>query len=455
MRRRAFTIWTAIDGLYFFLGAVAAGWVVWLTIDELVHHGIRYGWLVLVIWLLVAYLLLPRIHTMLAMIYLPDYFIGRARLYDGLLGDPVNLALRGSEDQVHTAMVRAGWVRADQLGFRSGLRIVTSTLRRTSYAEAPVSPAFLFGRMQDFTYQQQVRGTPARRHHVRFWKAPRGWRLPGGASVDWIGSGSYDRSVGLSLLTLQITHKIASNTDVERDHIVRTLRAANPAAEVHEIRNFSTGYHSHTGGGDAIKTDGDLPIVDLSQLGGSAHAVTNMDDAAAAVPSVPPAPASVHRPGGTLLGRTLLDSGASNRVRRPETLYIGYGLTILRGLVALISAFVALFGAPLLPGWGLLLAAIIVGGVAYVVLAQLTFSGRLIARLAILTLSVAGTLVALIGGPVVVGHLGTLWVANLMLDIGILVSLSAGDVRAFGLRAAADRRSARSRHVPVNGPARS
>ena len=35
MRRRAVTIWTAIDGLFFVLGTAAAGWLVWLTIDEL------------------------------------------------------------------------------------------------------------------------------------------------------------------------------------------------------------------------------------------------------------------------------------------------------------------------------------------------------------------------------------------------------------------------------------
>ena len=130
-------------------------------------------------------------------------------------------------------------------------------------------------------------------------------------------------------------------------------------------------------------------------------------------------------------------------IRRPQTVYIGYGLTLLRGLVAVVTALAALFGTPSLPGWGLLLAATLVGGVAYLVLAQLTFSGRPIARLAILTLSVAGALVALIGGPAIVGHDATLWVANLMLDIGILVSLSAGDVRAFQLRAAADRRRSR------------
>jgi hypothetical protein len=438
--RRESTIWMAIDGMFFFLGAVAAGWVVWLTIDEIFRGGIRYWWLVLVLWVLVAYLLLPRIHTMLALIYVPDYFIGRTRIYEGLLGDPVNLALRGSEAQVHTAMARAGWMRADQLGFRSGLRTVVSTLRRRSYAAAPVSPLFLFGHMQDFTYQQQVDDSPARRHHVRFWRVPSGWRLPGGAAVDWIAAGTYDRGVGISLFTLQITHKIAGDTDIERDHVVATLHASNPAVEVEVIPDFSSGYHSRNGGGDAIETDGDLPIVGLAHI----------DTAVASVAAAAAAAASVHHSDETLLDQArhvienVQDSGASNRVKRPPTMYIGYGLTVLRALVAVTTALVTLANARTVPNWGLLVAATIIGGIAYLVLAQFTFTGRLIARQAILALSVAGILVALFSWPAVIGLDAPLWTANLMLDIGILLSLSAGDVRGFQLRAEAGRRAKRA-----------
>ena len=451
--RREAAIWTAVDGLFFFLGAVAGGWVIWLTIDEIVRGGVRYWWLVLVLWALIAYLLLPRIHTMLALIYVPDYFIGRTRIYEGLLGDPVNLALRGTAEQVHTAMTRAGWRRADELGIRSGIRLVVSTLSRRSYPEAPVSPLFLFGRMQDFSYQQEVDDTPARRHHVRFWRVPTGWRLPGGASVDWIAAGTYDLGIGLSMFTLQITHKIAGNTDAERDHIVRTLRSSNPDAEVEVIPNFSSGYHSRNGGGDEIKTDGDLPIVGLSGVETAAEVVTV--PAGARMPADVSVLTGVRHADGTLLDQArhvienAQDSGASNRIKRPPTVYIGYGLTVARGLVAVTTALVALAATPSLPNWGLLLVAVIVGGLGYLVLAQLTFTGRLIARLAILALSVAGIVVALFGGPAAVGLEVPLWSTNLMLDIGILVSLSAGDVRGFQLRAEADRREKRTaRHRP-------
>jgi hypothetical protein len=91
--------------------------------------------------------------------------------------------------------------------------------------------------------------------------------LPGGLSVDWVGAGTYDRSVGLSLFTFQITHKIADRTDEERDFIIETLRAARAVESVHVILNYSSGYHHRNGGGDAIRTDGHLPIIDLYEPG--------------------------------------------------------------------------------------------------------------------------------------------------------------------------------------------
>ena len=44
--------------------------------------------------------------------------------------------------------------------------------------------------------------------------------LPGGYAADWLAAGTYDRAVGFSLFTFQITHKIEANTDIERDFVV-------------------------------------------------------------------------------------------------------------------------------------------------------------------------------------------------------------------------------------------
>jgi hypothetical protein len=259
----------ALDAFFFVLAGFASVWLAVLLATESLGLGWGLLWFAVLFWALLAYLVLPRLHRILTRLYVPSYFIGRTRTSDGLLGDPVNLALNGTEEQLHAALAAAGWTRADDISLSSGLRIVSSTVRRRSYLRAPVSPLLLFDRIQDFAYQQEVANNPARRHHVRFWRCPEGWMLPGGHRVDWVAAGTFDRAVGFSLFTLQITHKIDEHTDLERDHIVASMRQGVPHTRVVVIRDFATGYHSRNGGGDTIQTDGDLPVLDLRTLPGA------------------------------------------------------------------------------------------------------------------------------------------------------------------------------------------
>ncbi len=254
------------DKVFFGLGTLGAVWVAVVLV--IVPPSLSWSGLVALIlmWAVLAYLALPRLNRMMTAIYVPDYFIGRTRTSDGLLGDPLNLAVRGSGEQLATAMRRAGWIRADPVTLRSSIGIVRSTLTGRSYPEAPVSPLLLFDRSQDAAFQQEVEGNAAQRHHVRFWRTPQGWPLPGGAYVGWLAAGTYDRRVGLSLFTLQITHKIDADIDMERDYIVDTVSRAEPAVTVDVLRDFTTSYHSRNGGGDSVYTDGDLPILDVTAV---------------------------------------------------------------------------------------------------------------------------------------------------------------------------------------------
>lgn len=272
VRQPRFSLLAVLDEFFFVFAGLAAIWLAWLLLTESFHLGWWGVATFVVFWGLLAYLVLPRVHRVLTTIYVPDYFIGRTRTSDGLLGDPINLALLGDETALHRAMGEAGWTRADPVTLRTSLRIVTSTITRKSYDEAPVSPLFLFGRTHDFAYQQEVEGNPAKRHHVRFWRTPDGWLLPGGERVDWLAAGTFDRAVGFSLFTLQITHKIDADTDIERDFIVHSVLEHSPDARLRVLKDFSTGYHSRNGGGDSIRTDGDLPILELQALSGEVGA---------------------------------------------------------------------------------------------------------------------------------------------------------------------------------------
>lgn len=398
-----------LDTVFFVVGGLAAAWLAYLVLVE----GIRPGWpslLLVVFWFLVAYLALPRLHRILTRIYLPDYFIGRTRTSDGLLGDPVNLALRGTGEDLHQAMVRAGWTRADDLSFATGWRIVTSTLTRRSYPTAPVSPLHLFGRQQDFAYQQEMAGNPAKRHHVRFWECPKEWLLPGGFDVDWLAAGTFDRSVGLSLFTLQVTHKIDQNTDAERDHIAKTLTDADPAITVEVIENFSAGYHSRNGGGDLIETDGHLPVVNL--------------------------PATVRSPG-------TLQLPPSSATALPAQTVFGAAVAMVRGVTYL--ALAALLevsagpGAAQSPATDILtdqvsVTAFLVAGLVDLVLAGAVLRGRNWARIMLSAASCVGVVLAFLasvaGGLVITLRTELVPVA---ISVLVLLALSSESARRYAL----------------------
>src|SRR5918993_1857185 len=254
-----------LDGAFFVIGAALVTWLGWIV----VRVGLE-GWYVIgsvfVFWMLLAYVGLPRLQEVLSKMYVPDYFIGRSLTDVGLLGDPINLAVDGSEADIHAAMTRAGWVRADELTIRSSWGIVLSSVLRRPYPEAPVSSLFLFGRRQAFAYQQEVDGNASQRHHVRFWPVPDGWKLPGGFQVGWLAAATYDKAVGISLFTFQVTHRVDADIDIERDYVINTVRYVEPEASLRVIKEYSSAFTTRNGGGDVVRTDGSLPILDLTRL---------------------------------------------------------------------------------------------------------------------------------------------------------------------------------------------
>ncbi|GAA2913423.1 hypothetical protein GCM10017596_13840 [Microbacterium keratanolyticum] len=317
---------TVGDRVFFLIGTGAA---IWLAVIMAIQ-GVRSWWALLLfvpVWAIIAYLALPRLHRMLSDLYVPDYFFGRTRTADGLLGDPVNLGVDGSAAQLDAVMTSAGWHRADEITAASTWGIIVSTLTRRSYPTAPVSPLMLFGRRHDVAYQQEVEGNPKQRHHVRFWHCPPGWLLPGGAKTDWLGAGTYDTDVGLSFFTLQVTHRIDENTDIERDYVVSSARAAAPAVQVRVLHDFTTGYHSRNGGGDRFITDGNLPVIDVS-------AVT-VPPVAEHVPEATARPESARPESVRERAREAAASAEQIAQRVPLSIVAGVAFVLLSGLIEL------------------------------------------------------------------------------------------------------------------------
>ena len=246
-----------------FVLVVALFFVVYKLILIQFYNGDNQLPILLGLWLIGSYVVIPLIHKAFAYFYAPNYFVGRAKSPAGLLSDPINVAFFGSRRRIHIAMQAAGWELADPLTLKTSARMIYSIVFRKSYPNAPVGHMYLFKHRHSFAYQIQVNGNPSKRHHIRFWKVPQGWYLPGGHKADWLAAATYDTHLSIKAATGQIDHKIHKDVDKERDFVIRGLKKSGHIKEIEIIKHFTDAYHGRNNGGDRIKTDGSLPFVYL------------------------------------------------------------------------------------------------------------------------------------------------------------------------------------------------
>jgi LssY C-terminus len=173
----------------------------------------------------------------------------------GIPGDPLNVALTGTEMELKKIILAAKWYPADPLTLRSCLEIAEASVLKRRYDDAPVSNLYLFGRKEDLAFEQPVGDDPRKRHHVRFWRLDDD--APDGRPI-WVGAAIFDRRVGLSRTTGQITHVTAADIDTERDYLFHCLEATGGLAEQFIVPDFHKILQGHNGGGDPWHTDGSL-----------------------------------------------------------------------------------------------------------------------------------------------------------------------------------------------------
>jgi len=212
----------------------------------------------LLAYLVVAYLVMPLVWTW----YVRDHPTLDAIPHitftaDGLPGDPLNVALIGTETALKKILLAAKWYPADPLTLRSSLEIAEATILERPYIDAPVSNLYLWGRKEDLAFEQPVGDDPRQRHHVRFWRADQVDR--DGRPV-WVGAAIYDTRVGFSDTTGQITHHIAAAIDTERDKLFRDLKQTGDLSEAYTIKGFHKILQGRNGGGDPWHTDGGLAV---------------------------------------------------------------------------------------------------------------------------------------------------------------------------------------------------
>ena len=193
------------------------------------------------------------------------------RTPNGIPGDPLNIGLIGTREDIIGAMQAANWYQADPLTLRSGLEIVGSVLLDRPYAKAPVSnlDLYLDGRREDLAFEKPAGNSPRRRHHVRFWQVLETGEE--GRPV-WLGAVTFDKGVGFSHDTLQVTHHIAPDIDAEREGLLGDLAQAARLEAIYQVTGIGPTLYGRNGGGDPYHTDGEVGIGRLVAAGSPAVA---------------------------------------------------------------------------------------------------------------------------------------------------------------------------------------
>jgi hypothetical protein len=208
-------------------------------------------------WAILAYLILPALWRHYEHHPAMEAAPKTALTGEGIPADPLNVALIGTEAEVVRAFLAGGWVPADPITFRTGLHIAESVVRNKPYPTAPVSNLYLWRRKEDLAFERPVGGSPRKRHHARFWRST---ELGMDDRPMWIGATTFDRSVGISHRTGQITHHIAPDVDAERDKLMADLQSAGQLVRTFQVTGVGAVMLGRNGGGDWYYTDGELSV---------------------------------------------------------------------------------------------------------------------------------------------------------------------------------------------------
>jgi hypothetical protein len=251
---------------------------VWLIVFvfRLTDHRLPTILAVALTYGIAAYIVLPRI-VRIGLKILQRRRVPRFTITgDGLPGDPINLVLIGTRQQLRDAFASSGWSEADQLGLASSWRMVRAFVFNSPYATAPFSTLYLFGRCQDIGFQKAIDNSPRKRHHIRFWASSltRAEATVGTAGfwlntdrpahherVLWVGAGTKDTGLSLTKLTFQITHATDSDTNAERDFIIAEL---TKNSVIVEVNSYKSGQRLPTQRVNHYITDGEVTVASLA-----------------------------------------------------------------------------------------------------------------------------------------------------------------------------------------------
>ena len=179
-------------------------------------------------------------------------------------GDPLNLVLIGSRNNIFAALARAGWDETEAVTFSTALKTAKAFFSGDMYLNAPISPQHLFGRTQDLGLQKG-RDSIHERNHLRLWLSP--WFYKG-KSV-WIGQISRDIGIRLTTGAWNLTtHEIDPVVDDSRDYLVTDIMSVQSLSKIGYVNGVGEATPENPRKillGDPYWTDGRRAVMVISE----------------------------------------------------------------------------------------------------------------------------------------------------------------------------------------------
>ena len=178
-------------------------------------------------------------------------------------GDPLNVVLVGTGENVLAALSSSGWTFTEAITVDSVRRMVGAAIADKAMLTAPVSSLYAFGRKQGIALQRG-RSNISQRNHMRLWLAP--FRCEG--QPVWLGQVSRDIGVKLTRKSPTLTtHVIDPVVDESREYLLHSLlyhEAVDRFAFVRGVGEATPANPRTNLTGDPYITDGMRLVVWLS-----------------------------------------------------------------------------------------------------------------------------------------------------------------------------------------------
>jgi membrane-associated phospholipid phosphatase len=170
--------------------------------------------------------------------------------------EPISFIIAAKDNgTLINAFERSGWSLADSPTLGAIFKLGETALLNREYVNAPVTPVFWDGQVNDFGFEKPTAIQTVRsRHHARFWRT--NYQLSNGSFV-FVGTASLDE--GLKWL---FTHTINPDLDKEREYIFNDLTTAGVIVNSQKVK-FVDPQLNKNFVGDYFFTDGDAYIIYL------------------------------------------------------------------------------------------------------------------------------------------------------------------------------------------------